>query len=367
MLWFCTISHGLFVESLCFFLPEDMVDNYWHSQAPLMLFGGRLPLHILFLYPCFYYQATAAVNKFRFSIWSQPFAVGLLVLLQDIPYDIVCVKFVHWSWHDTDPNIFDRHYWVPWNSYFFHVTFAASFTIWFHFARLKFGSDYETEGCKVKWRFGSPTSELFTFLVTSVLGCIGGVLIFTLIYHPLHDFLEIHSEVSFFIMFATCCVVVWRAVVFGTGAERKRNLLSRDYWLLTHLVFHYTLFLLITTLAHPENEVSVGYHQPVGPCNETVQFPSAAGKLLSKGKYLCLTDYDEAYFDFHCVPHPPPAYSTWYTICGTPFSNRAEYIVIITTLSLLAGAVFGSIYLSKRRFESSLKSPRIELIKAKRA
>jgi hypothetical protein len=61
--------------------------------------------------------------------------VGLLVVLIDLPYDIVSVKFVHWSWHDTDPNIADRHYWVPWNSYYFHLTFAASFTFWFHTVR----------------------------------------------------------------------------------------------------------------------------------------------------------------------------------------------------------------------------------------
>lgn len=58
--------------------------------------------------------------------------VGLVVVLIDIPYDITSVKFVHWTWHDTDPNISDRHYWVPWNSYYFHCAFATSFTFWFH-------------------------------------------------------------------------------------------------------------------------------------------------------------------------------------------------------------------------------------------
>lgn len=53
-------------------------------------------------------------------------------MLIDLPYDITAVKYVHWTWHDTDPNIYDRHYWVPWNSYYFHATFAASLTFWFH-------------------------------------------------------------------------------------------------------------------------------------------------------------------------------------------------------------------------------------------
>lgn len=81
----------------------------------------------------------------RLPKWSEPFAVGLCVVLIDIPYDIVSVNFLHWTWHDTDPNIYDRHYWVPWNSYYFHATFAASFTFWFHFTREKL---CESEG---KW------------------------------------------------------------------------------------------------------------------------------------------------------------------------------------------------------------------------
>lgn len=73
----------------------------------------------------------------RLPKWSEPFAVGLGVVLIDIPYDIISVNFLHWTWHDTDPNLYDRHYWVPWNSYYFHACFAASFTFWFHFTREK--------------------------------------------------------------------------------------------------------------------------------------------------------------------------------------------------------------------------------------
>lgn len=59
----------------------------------------------------------------------------------DLPYDIMAVKFVHWTWHDTDPNIFDRHYHVPWNSYYFHLTFGTAFTFALHFWRRKITGD----------------------------------------------------------------------------------------------------------------------------------------------------------------------------------------------------------------------------------
>lgn len=32
-------------------------------------------------------------------------AVGLMVVLIDMPYDIIGVKYLHWIWHDTDPNV----------------------------------------------------------------------------------------------------------------------------------------------------------------------------------------------------------------------------------------------------------------------
>ena len=39
--------------------------------------------------------------------------MALADLLLDVPFDILGVKFLWWTWHDTDPNIFDRSYSVP--------------------------------------------------------------------------------------------------------------------------------------------------------------------------------------------------------------------------------------------------------------
>uniref|UniRef100_A0A8D8TFX0 DUF7802 domain-containing protein n=1 Tax=Cacopsylla melanoneura TaxID=428564 RepID=A0A8D8TFX0_9HEMI len=360
LFWCGTVCHGLVIEALCFFLPEDVADNYWHSQTPVMFLGGRLPLHIVILYPCFYYQATAAVNKFGFSIRTEPFAVALLVLLQDIPYDIIGVKFIHWSWHDTDPNLFDRTYWVPWNSYFFHLTFSASYTFWFHWLRLKLGRvgdrrDVQRDWRHMKWEIGRVFTETISFVFSSILGVVGGTVWFMIIYHPLHDILGVHTEVCFFALLAMFCLIVWRALVFGGANEKAcRVIHTRDYLLLIHITVHYSIFLLLTIFAHPENEVSIGYHEQIGPCNETVMFPSAVGKLLTKRKYLCLSDYNEQYFDFHCTPYPPPPYTKWYPICGTPFTNRAEYIVLVTIPAVMAAFVFGSIY-SKQKTDGRKK------------
>ena len=94
-----------------------------------------------------------AVTRLNLPEYCAPFAAGLLDCLIDIPFDIIgnpaappplpgisaslffsffCVflgiKFLWWTWHDTDSNIYERSYWVPWCSYIFHMTFATSFT-----------------------------------------------------------------------------------------------------------------------------------------------------------------------------------------------------------------------------------------------
>lgn len=181
-MYLSAIIHGVVVESISYVHPD--VDNFWHSQTPIIFLGRRLPLYIIVLCkyirpkhllspeqkifpkefselfkrtfltytlwlnvqsinqicisdPMFLYNSSVAVAKMRLPKWAEPFAVGLSVVLIDIPYDIIAIRFMHWTWHDTDPNVYDRHYWVPWNSYYFHATFAATFIFWFHFLREK--------------------------------------------------------------------------------------------------------------------------------------------------------------------------------------------------------------------------------------
>ncbi|KAE8737021.1 hypothetical protein FOCC_FOCC017519 [Frankliniella occidentalis] len=298
-LWVATILHGLVIESLSYFLPD--VDNFWHSQTPLIFLGRRLPLHIAFLYAVFYYHASVAVAKLRLPRWAEPFAVGLTVVLIDLPYDITSVKFVHWTWHDTDPNIADRHYWVPWNSYYFHATFAAGFTWWFHVLRDQ------------RWQSTGVGKNLLNMVLASLLGTPTGILFFTALYHPMHDLYKVHSEVTFFVVFAVFLALAWA----GSYAAEARSPSSsasptaeRPSWctwlLLLHLVLHYALWLGMTIVGNPEKEVSTGLHERIGKCGIK----------------------------------PPKDGAHWYTICGTPFENRAEYVLIMSAIAVLAAIVF---------------------------
>lgn len=56
--------------------------------------------------PVFYYHGSWAMSKMKLkSHFAEFMAVGLMTVLIDMPYDIIGIKYVHWIWHDTDPNI----------------------------------------------------------------------------------------------------------------------------------------------------------------------------------------------------------------------------------------------------------------------
>ncbi|CAH1115828.1 unnamed protein product [Psylliodes chrysocephalus] len=338
-LWIAILIHGVIIESITYIHPD--VDNFWHSQTPIMFTGRRLPLHIILLYSCFIYQASIAAAKLKLPKWSEPFAVGLLTVLIDIPYDIVSVRYMHWTWHDTDPNIADRHYWVPWNSYFFHATFAAAFVFWFHYLREKL---CKSEG---KWvAHKSIIKELICTLLPALLGAPTGIIAFMAVYHPLHDVHNIHSEVTFFIIFAIFLIITWSGD--RQAAQDLKNVTPKTHrssWLLLfHLVVHYITFLIIPIFFNPEDEVSTGLKEPIGPCNEYSPLHTVVGITLRKRKYLCPTDYDEKYFDFSCLNKVPSDGSIWYTTCGVKFENRVEYIAVISLIVFVAAAVFRNIH-----------------------
>lgn len=234
---------------------------------------------MLFTDPCFIYNSAVAVAKMRLPSWATPFAVGLGVVLTDIPYDIISVNFLHWTWHDTDPNIAERHYWVPWNSYYFHACFAASFTFWFHITRKYI---CKRQGTWIRDTFGK---ELLCTIIPALLGVPGGVLLFLPIYHPLHDIFKIHSEVTFFILFTIFLLIIWtgdRKQKLDAFAQKfpKMKVHWSTFLLVLHLLIHYTAFLIMPIYFKAEDEVAIGVKETVGPCNEIVPIQTAFGMVI---------------------------------------------------------------------------------------
>lgn len=311
LLWLCIICHGLVVECICYLMAE--IDNFWHSSAPIMFFRHRLPLYVIILYSVFYYIAIEIAyrtNKTKVGLIA---TVGLNIFLIDLPYDIMGIKFIHWTWHDTDPNIEDRMYWVPWTSYYFHMVFSASFVFWFFIK----GVDLD--------RTCTPRTETSTSLKAIFLSTPCGILCFSVLYHPLHDLYDVPTQIIMMFLIALY-------IMLSILKRKPRKMFNRPSSIILYLIVYYSTFLCFAIWGKPENEISFGPHEEIGPCNITV---SSFGTELKKRKYLCIEDYNED-FDFHCVEDVPAQHSKIYTICGTPFKNRIEYIVLIITIIIIA-------------------------------
>ena len=68
-------------------------------------------------------------------------------------------------------------------------------------------------------------------------------------------------------------------------------------------------------------------------------------QVLTKKTFLCAENYDEGYFDFHCLPggKAPADGTDWYTACGTPYSSHLEYKIVVTAFSLIGLFVYFNI------------------------
>ncbi|XP_050391027.1 uncharacterized protein LOC126810101 isoform X1 [Patella vulgata] len=344
-LWIASLLHGLTVECVSYFLPD--IDNFWHAQSMVMLLGQRLPLHIVLLYPGFIYTAAIAVSQMKLRSWAEPFAVGLAVVLLDIPYDIMGIKLLWWTWHDDDPNIYDRHYWVPWTSYYFHAAFASSFTFIFNHSRrllCQSTGKFQSSGCII---------ETICAVITGLFSMPLGVLQFVPIYHYFHDQLNIHTEVCLLLLLATYVMIVWSSdrvpyLNARIGGVSKRSILE----LIMIVLFHYSLYIYLVITEKPQYIQSTGYHQSIGSCTEKVPVKTPFGQVLSKRKHLCLLNYDEDVFNFKCLDKRPANGAEWYTICGTPYPNHLEYIIVVT-----AFCVFGLFFYFQAMLRSGHLSP----------
>lgn len=122
--WASTLAYGLMIEILSY----NFLDNFTHGQFTVMLYHRRLPLYIAVLYPVFIYtaiQLAALVKPRRFA---EPFLVGLIIVVMDLPYDISGPDAGWWVWSAKDPNLSYRWHGVPVTSYYWHLAFGGSLT-----------------------------------------------------------------------------------------------------------------------------------------------------------------------------------------------------------------------------------------------
>lgn len=194
--------------------------------------------------------------------------VGLNIFLIDFPYDTIGIKFVHWTWHDTDPNLEDRLYWVPLTSYYFHMVFSASFVFWF------FPKNINLDFLLTRQK------EILSSLTAIFLSTPSGILCFSILYHPLHDIYNVPTHVIIMFLIAIY-------VMLASLKQKQRNRFDRPHTIIIYIIVYYTTFLCLTLWGRPENEVSTGRHEEIGPCNITVQsFGTVSIKLDLESELL---------------------------------------------------------------------------------
>ncbi|XP_077971991.1 uncharacterized protein LOC120339138 [Styela clava] len=338
--WLATLLHGIVTELVSYNLPD--INNFWHSQTFMMFAGRRFPLYIVLFYPATVTHAYIAASRLKLPWWAEPFAVGLFDVLIDFPYDIMGIKMVWWTWHDTDPNLFDRHYWVPWTSYFFHMSFHSSLVFLLH------GTRYVITGNTSKDKSSGFFKEMLCVIITSSFS-MGFAIIFQLlpIYHGLKDGFGLHTENIMFVVFGLYFAIVWYADRTPTNDARAQNKISKTYWWNNEtgiaILLHYIFYIILVVIAKPQYVKSHGMHETLGPRSETMKMPVVSGAVYIKQRYFDPASYDEGYIDFHCLPEGAPNLTanphdvgkSWYTVCGNKFENHVEYIVMIWSFCFL--------------------------------
>ena len=303
------------------FMALPVVDNFWQAQAMVML-TPRLPLYIPCVYVCFMYIPAVSVWRVGLPPLSQAALTGLAAMIFYAPYDIVGAKFLWWTWHDTDLPIATRLLGVPVGSTMWVVTFCGAFAWLLNHWIARDRAVTRRTMVVTLLAVAGLSSLLMVVQITALQQLDGGV--------PGTTGLVV--------------VVLLYGVIAALGFRRRSPARGRDGVLVAAIGAHFVTLVLIMASFDPASHRSTGIHQTYGPCH--VEASDIAGFV--RYEYLCAEDYDED-FSFDCVAGPPDHGTRWYTVCGRPHKNFAQWMGAVVTLALLGLALFAWLLGLKRR------------------
>lgn len=327
LVWWAALFAGTANDVFFMFLP--VVDNFWQAQATIMI-TPRLPLYIPCMYICFLYYSQVAAWRLPSLTIATAALTGLLAFLFYAPYDIVGAKFLWWTWHLTDAPIQARWLGVPIGSSMWVTTFGASFSLILQIATHK----YPTIGIK---KF--LTSILIISLLTTPLMLVQMTLL------QLVDKQRLPSVTTLICLFSIYIFVI----LIGMFVHRKKsyrfqfNLDEHSAWLNLTIISYYLMLLAIIMFGKPENQISEGVHQTVGPCH--VQGTDISGHV--RNLFIC-KDNVITEFDINCMGGTPKEYSNWYTICGKPYTDFSRWLLGMLLINTLGVVTYTTLYTNRK-------------------
>lgn len=308
------------------FMALPLVDNFWHSQATLML-TPRLPLYIPCVYVSFMYLPAVAVRRLGLPLLSAAALTGLVALLFYAPFDIVGAKLVWWTWHDTDLTVAKRLFGAPASSSLWVLTFAASYALLLGWIAKRDPEMSWASFAKGLGFVGALASVVMVLQITILQQLDGGA----------PGYWALGTGLGLYGLGAA--LGLRRAVPPDRRfADRIPNVA---------VIAYYVALLGCVAFFEPTEHRSTGVHQEVGTCG--VEVADITG--LTRHQFLCSSDFDES-FTLACVDTPPADGSTWYTVCGRAHTSRAAWAGAVGSLGLVGALVFSFLFGAFRRRRS---------------
>ena len=273
LVWLAALSSGASVELLT--LMCDQVGNFYHSLSTISLFGLREPAYMLF--GCYVWCQTTPLwiaRSVNTGVWAE---TALAWLIGDGLWgilDLVGLRNLWWSWHNTEPMYAERSYGVPIASTFWFGSTAGALA-------------YATRAF-VK---SAPTGKLSPIIFALCLGVFSSLVLmtvpFSLFYVPLVAGIGVPAQTVLFMFRCICVLTVLRSFVIHRG---KLEILFHDAFLLLQVVFYLVVMVLIAWHFERADIVTqrTALGQPVAPsAPECDEVETSFMGLFHRQRYVC--------------------------------------------------------------------------------
>eukprot|EP00944_MAST-04C_sp_MAST-4C-sp1_P013849 g13849.t1 len=351
LLWICSLVGA--APYHFYFSTIPSVNNFWHCQATLML-APRIPVYYLCYLSVRLYLPTAIAWLGGFSNPAQPPMTGLVAVLISSGFDMVGLKMLWFTFHDSDNMTNPRIVGVPYSLIMFVCVSSCTFVYIFNKTPVVLehvaGSGYRYGYCESICTVGAVVllSLPLTIIQMAIMQCILGSTFPPKIAPP--------NMMMLLFMVAMYIAIALSYGMYEQRPDNRKGLLLKNNprLLVLTVCIHYTFLTYMVMFGKPENHISVGLHQEYGDCNKKVVDYSG---YLERNEYICREkriNWDA--FEFVDSEMPKDG-DRWYKIKGVA---KSDEWVFGMTFTLFTSLTFISLLIASALYERSLITSREE-------